>query len=323
VIIPERWQILATVPIYKMKNGAWAGTNITYYGFFCATAEATAVALSFFLLTASGVPEGSAGLLIASLLAACLPAARWVARLVDGKPYNFSVAGAAGVGMLILPLIVTGFEIAGLELPAAAVFAAFAIAYVLGEAIGRVACISFGCCYGKPLRDLSPGFRNLFQRFHFVFEGHTKKIAYESQLDGVAVVPIQAISCGIYLVLAFAGTIVFLSGAAIKAFLFTSTCAHSWRIVSEMLRADHRGAGKYSVYQFIAADAIAYSWAISFFLTEPVTRPHVWAGLQALWQPHVILFLQAFWLVVFWYHGKSMVTDSEILIRVREDRIGF
>src|SRR5262245_55893390 len=321
MIIPERSQILATVPIYKMKNGAWAGINITYYGFFCATAEATAVVLAFFLLTASGVSSSSAGLLIVSLLCACLPAARWVARLVDGRPYNFSVAGAAGVGMLVLPLLVTGLEIAGLKLPAAAVFAAFAIAYVLGEAIGRIACISFGCCYGKPIRDLSPSLKTLFQKFHFVFEGHAKKIAYESKLDGVAVVPIQAVSCGMYLILAITGTFIFLSGATIKAFLFTSTCAHVWRIISETLRADHRGAGKYSVYQFIAADAIAYSWAISCFLTESRIPPDVWAGLRALWQPEVILSLQAFWLVVFWYHGKSMVTDSEIVIRVREDRL--
>jgi hypothetical protein len=224
--------------------------------------------------------------------------------------------------MLILPLIVTSFEMAGLAVPAAAIFAAFAIAYVLGEGIGRLACISFGCCYGKPLSDLSPYSRALFQKFHFVFEGRTKKIAYEAQLDGVAVAPIQAITCCLYLILASIGIVAFLSGATIAAFLFTSTCGHLWRIVSETFRADHRGGGKYSVYQFIAADAIAYTWAISCFLSETRTPPDVWAGLHALWQPHVILFLEAFWLVVFFYQGKSMVTDSEISIRMRNnDRV--
>src|SRR5262245_37224646 len=63
--------------------------------------------------------------------------------------------------------------------------------------------------------------------------------------------------------------------------------------------------------------------SFSCFLTDSHTPPDIWAGLQALWQPQVILSVQAFWLVVFWYHGKSMVTDSEIVIRVREDRLGF
>src|SRR5262249_13322944 len=246
----------------------WAGINLTYYGFFCATAEITAIALAFLLLTAAGLASGSAALLIATMLSVCLPAARWVARRIDGKTYNFSVAGAAGVGILILPVIVTGFGIVGLELPAAAVFAASSIAYVFGEGIGRLACISFGCCYGKPISDLSPYLRRVFGRFHFVFEGMTKKIAYESKLEGVAVVPIQAITSVLCLILAAMGTVSFMRGATIAAFLFTATCSHVWRIVSETLRADHRGGGRYSLYQFIAADAIVWSWAIAFFLSE-------------------------------------------------------
>ena len=31
------------------------------------------------------------------------------------------------------------------------VLAALAIGYILGEGLGRLACLSFGCCYGKPL----------------------------------------------------------------------------------------------------------------------------------------------------------------------------
>jgi prolipoprotein diacylglyceryltransferase len=321
MIISERWQILASVPVYKLKSGAWVGTNLTYYGLFCATAESLAVALAVFLLTASGMPLGLAALLILLMASACLPAARWVAQFVDGKPYNFSVAGAAGVGMLVLTVIIIAFDIAGLEIPAASVFAAVTISYVFGEGIGRLACISFGCCYGKPVRELPPFLRKLFRRFHFIFEGRTKKIAHEAQPEGVAVAPIQAISCFVYLLLACTGLALFLRGATIAAFLFTATCGHLWRIVSETLRADYRGGGSYSIYQLIAADLITCSWAIASFLSESGTAPDIWTGLRALWRPHVILLFQAFWLIGFYYHGKSMVTDSEIVIRVREDRI--
>jgi hypothetical protein len=183
--------------------------------------------------------------------------------------------------MLILPLIVVGLELLGFVLPAAAVFAASAIAYALGEAVARVGSSRF--------------------------EG-----TYKSRFG----------ACAVYFILALAGTALFLNGATVAAFLFTSMCRHLWRIISEIVRADHRrGTGTYSACQFIAADGIVCSWAIACFLSEPATPPDMWAGLQAIWQPHVILVLQGFWLLLVIYQGKSVVTDSEILIRVR-DRIG-
>ncbi len=42
------------------------------------------------------------------------------------------------------------------ELPLIPVLAAMAIAYSLGEGLGRLGCISYDCCYGKPQKSCSP-----------------------------------------------------------------------------------------------------------------------------------------------------------------------
>jgi hypothetical protein len=51
------------------------------------------------------------------------------------------------------------------------------IAYAFGEGLGRLACISFGCCYGVALPEAHPLLRHMFDRWHFVFSGSMKKIS--------------------------------------------------------------------------------------------------------------------------------------------------
>jgi hypothetical protein len=77
--------------------------------------------------------------------------------------------------------------------------AAIMIAYAFGEGLGRLACISFGCCYGVALQEAHPLLRRVFDRWHFVFFGDTKKISYASGLAGKQVVPIQAITLLLYI----------------------------------------------------------------------------------------------------------------------------
>jgi len=152
------------------------------------------------------------------------------------------------VGMIAVPAFIAIVNSAGYMVSAAGVFGAMSIGYAFGEGIGRLACISFGCCYGKPLSRIAPWMRVVLRRFHFVFWGDTKKIAYESEMDAVAVVPIQAITCCVYVTTALASILLFLEGFAVLAFLTASIVCHAWRIYSESLRADHRGGGKISKY---------------------------------------------------------------------------
>jgi hypothetical protein len=68
--------------------------------------------------------------------------------------------------------------------------------------------------------------------------------------------------------------------------------------------------------------AIIYSVGLtSAFDTGPSAMPYLSDGIEALWQPAIVLFLQALWVLVFLFFGKSMVTDAEISFRLRHDRI--
>jgi hypothetical protein len=92
--------------------------------------------------------------------------------------------------------------------------------------------------------------------------------------------------------------------------------------VSEVLRADHRGTGKVSMYQIMGVTAIVYSVAFLFALDpDRHVLPNLSAGVNALWRPEVVLFLQGLWAVVFMFFGKSMVTGAEISFHVYQDRI--
>ncbi len=55
--------------------------------------------------------------------------------------------------------------------------AAVMIAYAFGEGLGRLACISFGCCYGVALREAHPS-RDVFSiAGTLFFSGSMKKIS--------------------------------------------------------------------------------------------------------------------------------------------------
>ena len=148
---------------------------------------------------------------------ACLPATRLIARVVERKQHTSSVTGAVFTGMLVAPLVVTAINRCGdaYRIPMAPAMAALTIAYLLGEGIGRLACVSFGCCYGKPLSDVGPAARRLFDKFHFAFHGATKKIAYASGLEGIKVVPIQALTSVLYVATGLAGMLLFLGSSTV------------------------------------------------------------------------------------------------------------
>ena len=141
--------------------------------------------------------------------------------------------------------------------------AALAAAYALGEGIGRLACISFGCCYGKPMDEVHPLLRRLFAGRAFVFTGATKKIAYADGLQGREIFPVQAVTATIYCAAALIGVYLFLKGYFRAAFLVPLLATQLWRFVSEFARADYRGRGRISAYQKMALAAAAYGLAVN------------------------------------------------------------
>lgn len=323
----ERWQIFATVPADSHGDGRWAGINFTWYGLLTANAYVVAVAMVLILMGAVRVPISGILVMVATLLVFCVPASRLVAWLVEKKAHTFTVGGAVFVGMLIAPWVVVATNrsagaFLGFHVPVMAALAAISIAYAFGEGLGRLACISFGCCYGKPLSACHPFLQRVFRRYSVIFTGKTKKIAYAGGMDGVKVLPVQALTYVIYVGTGLFATMLFLKTHFTAAFLAATTVTQGWRILSELLRNDYRGAGKISAYQVMGCIAIVYAWGVALvFKGTPVPVMDFMAGIGSLWNPLVIITLQLLWFTIFLYTGRSMVTGATISFHVHQDRI--
>lgn len=323
----EGWQIAASVPIAKDDGGRWQGLNLTYYGVLSANAYASGVAVIFVLMGAVRVPSRGTFTLVAAVLALCVPASRFVARFVERRRNGLTVGGAAFVGILAAPwaiLVVnhTVGRLVDVQVPVVPALAAASIGYAFGEGIGRLSCVSFGCCYGKPLSQIHPRLQRLFQRYSFVFAGKTKKIAYESGLDGEKVVPIQGITAVLYVATSLVAADLFLHGRHVAALCLSLLVTQVWRVISETLRADYRGGGRISAYQVMAVSGLLYlMFALPFLPRMPAPRADLVAGIRSLWDPAVILFLQLLWIGTFLYTGRSVVTGSTLSFYVHRERI--
>jgi hypothetical protein len=313
--------------VRRAADGSWQGLNFTYYGLFTANAQTFSILMGLLLFGAAGIGRIEAALLVLALLVLCLPAAKLAAWLVERKAAGFSVAGASFVGMVAAPWTILGLNAVlgmwnGTSLPIVPALAVMAIAYAYGEGLGRLACISFGCCYGKPLQSAPVWLQRLFRDFHFVFAGTTKKIAYASNLEGEKVVPIQAVTALLYTSTALVATYLFLQNAYTAAVLLALGVTQSWRAISEVWRADYRGDGRISAYQVLALLGMLYSIAVLRFAPEqPLPEANLGAGLEAIWHPGVLMFALAAWVVAFVYYGRSLVTGARLSLYVCHDRI--
>ncbi|GAB6094474.1 hypothetical protein JCM14469_07260 [Desulfatiferula olefinivorans] len=323
----EKRQVLAAVPRMRMNDSVFAGVNITWYGLLTANALAVGAVIFLVLSGSLGTPALAGLLLVTLLLCVLLPSARWIARIVEKKQHTFTIGGSVFAGIIITPWVIGGANLVtgpllGFRFPLTGTLAAMAIAYSLGESLGRLACISFGCCYGKPLSDCSPVLRRLFARRHFIFRGATRKACYASGLDGVPVLPIQAVTAVIYAVSALLGLILFLMGHVSWALFLTLSITQTWRTASEVFRADYRGGGRMSAYQIMGLTAAAYAALTALiFRPEGTVMPNLIQGMSTLWDPFVILTVQGLWLMVFAYMGRSTVTDATLHFRVVTDHI--
>jgi hypothetical protein len=323
----ERWQMLAAVPIAKSADGSWRGLNLTFYGFFSATGTAFGFAVMLLLLASVGIPVTVSIVLVLMILLVCVPASRLIAGLVEHKRNTFTVAGAAFVATILLPLMVLAMRplaarVLHCGIPVLPTFAAAAIAYVLAESIGRLACLSFGCCYGVPLRDANPTIARLFQKHNLVLHGATKKAAYASGLDGEPLIPVQAVTSAVFAVAGLAGVALFLAQQFRLAALLPLIASWGWRAGSEWLRADHRGASRISAYQGMAIVSMIYLSIV--LLLMPVASPiapDLAAAFVQVFSVPVILALQTFWAALFLYYGRSRVTTSTLSFHVVADRI--
>ncbi|MBU2551247.1 MAG: prolipoprotein diacylglyceryl transferase [Proteobacteria bacterium] len=317
----EKWQVMATLPVARNEQG-WSGINITYYGFFQASASALALTLVLFMLGTLGLDSGRAFLTTGPLLAAGMWASSHVARIVEKKPATFTVAGGAFTGLLLAPpAIWVGRRFFGVDLGLVPFLSALAVGYAFGEGLGRLACISFGCCYGKALSDLPAWVQKLVKGRGFVFSGPTKKVCYEGGLEGTPVLPIQALTSAVNVGLGLAGLYLFLTGRFTAALLLVLPAVQLWRLFSETLRADYRGGGRLTAYQIMALASIPIAAAIVLLFPGRAAMPRLASGLDLLWGPEVLLGVEAAWVVVLLYVGRSKVTGADIRFHLIESRI--
>jgi hypothetical protein len=323
----ENWQFVASVPRYKDRKGEWIGTNLTYYGVFMAGGVTIGVGTGVILMGSLKVPLIVIGSLFSVLLILCVPTAKLIAKMVEAKANTFTVGGAAFVGVLIAPWIILFSNLLlknllQFEIPLLPTLAILAISYAFGEGTGRLACISFGCCYGKPLHEESCGVPKFFSRFNFSFRGTTKKASYEGGLEAVPVIPIQGITSVVLVGTGLLGTLFFLEGHMTIAFIGTWMLTQLWRALSEFFRADFRGKGKFSVYQILALVGALYGIIAALLLSNNEwVRPDLLNGLRTFWNPGVILAIQGVWLIIFLYSGRSKVTASTLHFSVLRDQI--
>lgn len=320
----ERWQFLASVPVRRLPDGSWECRNLTWYGFISATALSLAMLILVCLMAATGTPPATTALVATALLSLCLPASAGIAHFVDGKAHTFSVGAAAFVGIVAAPWILLLFKhLLGPEWGAIEpipFLAGFSVVYAFGEGIGRLACISFGCCYGKPIAQVPFG-QALFRRWPLVLPGATRKTAYAGGLENVPLVPVQAMSALVCTLAGLVSVALFLRGRYAGALLVAVLVTQGWRWVAEFLRADPRGVTTVSRYQAMSAMAILYTCVMVLRFQAPVVPPDWRVGLRSLAQPGVPLFLAALWLVVFLRMGISAVTVARTYFEIRPDRV--
>lgn len=323
----ERWQMMAVIPYRKKNSGHWHGTNLTFYGFLIACAIVVGVLFVLILLQSVSISLPGVFAVLLLLLAVCLPASRIMARLVEKKRYTFTIGGAFFCGLLLTPWAIVAvnglFRSSGLqELDMMALLAALSIGYILGEGLGRLACVSFGCCYGKPLKACSPAIRLLFDRLAFVFTGATKKAVYEGALEGEKLVPVQGVTCILYTATALFSAHLFLQAHYVAAFLLSLFISQIWRVISETLRADFRGFNKVSAYQKMSLVALPYSVLLAVLVPGSILPvPSVVQGLAVFSQPIAMISVQLLWFVLFWIFGRSMVTAATVSFQVVQEHI--
>jgi hypothetical protein len=67
---------------------------------------------------------------------------------------------------------------------------------------------------------------------------------------------------------------------------------------------------------------ILYALVIAALLpAPPIPLPDIVAGIEVLWNPSMILFLETLWMALFLYYGRSTVTASSISFHVLRNRV--
>ncbi len=324
----EDKQFVAVIPGFKQKEGHWEGINFTYYGLIIANSVCLSAFLFLILIAALKIPLQKGLFALISILLVTIPASKWIARWVEKKDSTFTVGGAWFAGSLLSPIIVAVMNFFNgnpeTHLEFTPILSAMLIAYCFGEGLGRLACISFGCCYGKPLSQFPDWVQSCFKRFNFKFYGRTKKVVYAENWEGVSLFPIQGVTAIFFVMVGIISLFLFIQRQYFSSMLTSLIATQGWRFFSEFFRSDHLGHQRgWSWYQIFSLISIIYLVSFSLIVRVGAIYPQVniIQGLHTLWTPWIILFFFALWSAVFIYFGKSKVTGSYLSFSVKTKNI--
>jgi hypothetical protein len=318
----EGWQIAWVIPArHPAGDGlSWPAVNITFYGVISALAYALAAFAYLFLMAAFGQSILGAALYAGILLVIGVPASKWVNRLVEGQA-GHTIGGAVftviASALPALWLTQWWLGLAGeARLDGLIAVTCASASYVLGEAIGRLACLSFGCCYGKPISQCTSLQKALYGPSATVYRGRMKKIAYASNLADQPVVAVQSIACVLLFALFVAVVWLLWRGHAALALIAAVSGSQLWRAYSETLRADFRGRDGFTVYQGMAIVgamlAPLYAWLLAPAAGSVPAIPQAALGWKSVLTVEVLLTCQLLGLGILAFMGRSYITSARL-----------
>lgn len=324
----DGWQIVAGIPIKKMDSGEWKGVTLTFYGLFISLSVTISALLFFVMMGSLGVGSLATSIFSSVIILSCLTFSRIMARVIEKKHNTLTIGGASFAAIILIPVFVVLINFLfyrseiDFSFPAIPTLAALSISYSFGEGIGRLACISFGCCYGPKLARCNPFVQKMFARYHFSFSEETRKISYASSLGPAPVLPIQAVTSTLYILSGLVALYMWFSNLQYLALLLSIWVTQGWRFLSEFLRADFRGESKISAYQLMSLVAIAYIMVIVRIIpSESVVIVDLAGGIKSCLDPLVIFLVQFLSIAVFLFTGVSSVIGSRMTFFIYRERV--
>ncbi|MCA1927018.1 MAG: prolipoprotein diacylglyceryl transferase [Calditerrivibrio sp.] len=313
----ERFQFLLAIPYKQISDGRWLSLNLTYYGLFNAIAYTLGSLVTTILLLSINIKIIQIFLIMLFTFIICIPSSKYVAYFIEKTKSGFTVGGAVFIGVLISPIaIIVSLYLTGFKDQSTSyiipILTSLSIGYILGEGIGRIGCLSFGCCYGKSVDSLSDSFlKKIFGKWNTVYTGRLKKASYASNLCEQKTVPVQAMSIILYNTTGLISIILFIKGYYIFSLILVTFVSQLYRFFSEFLRADYRGEGKISAYQKMSIiNVILITFYTIIFKSSLYPLAKISTGLLGVFNPVAMTIFAVLFLFTLIYTGISSVTYS-------------
>lgn len=312
----DEYQFFAVIPYKKLCEDKYEGINITFYGIISALSTTISVFIFLNLIKIINFPIDKAYFILFIIFTIGIFSSKIVAYIIEHRKNTLTIGGSIFIsGMIAAPVIyfiIKFFKIQ--ELYFLPVFSILSTAYVSGEGVGRLACLSFGCCYGKPASK----FNFLPGKLKVKFYADTKKAVYDSSYKNIELINIQGIVVIIFSLLGVISIISIIFQKFILAFFLSFILPSLLRFLSEFLRNDYRGNGKLSIYQIFSLILFGYGLLIVFISKN--------INLSLTLNSHIsfyysdIFILGFVFIVILIHSGISKVTYSNITFFLRPSK---